>query len=49
MVLPPDRHAGFLVDVWIHRASYAAGLLGGLAAAVVAWRRGSAATPVAAT
>jgi hypothetical protein len=48
--LPPDRHAGFLIDAWIHGASYAAGLVGGLGAAVLAWRRrGSAATPVAAT
>ena len=28
--LPPEKHTPFLVDLWIHNASYTAGFIGGL-------------------
>ena len=37
--LPPDRHVPFLIDLWMHTASYAAGVVGGLALAVWTWRQ----------
>ena len=37
--LPLDRHVPFLVDLWMHTASYAAGIVGGLALAVWTWRQ----------
>ena len=37
--LPPDRRVPFLVDLWMHTASYAAGIVGGLALAVWTWRQ----------
>jgi hypothetical protein len=37
--VPKDRHVDFLTALWAHSASYAAGALGGIAAAAVAWVR----------
>ena len=37
--LRPDRHVPFLTDLWMHTASYAAGVLGGLVLAVWTWRQ----------
>lgn len=33
--LPPDKHAPFLVDLWIHNTSYTSGFVGGVF--VMAW------------
>jgi hypothetical protein len=33
--LPADRHPLFLADLWAHVASYASGILGGLAACII--------------
>lgn len=37
-MIPPDRHAYFLADLWAHTASYAAGFVGGIVLVVVVWR-----------
>ncbi len=37
-LIAPERHARFMADVWAHLASYAVGLLGGVAIAVQALR-----------
>jgi hypothetical protein len=37
--VPADRHVPFLVDLWMHSASYLAGVVGGLALSVWTWRR----------
>ena len=43
-VLPADRHAAFLADLWAHSASYMVGLLGGMVVLMQVWRsRGPAA------
>lgn len=36
--VPPDRHVPFLVDLWMHEASYLGGFLGGTALVVFVWR-----------
>ena len=48
--VPPDRHAGFLTDLWAHLASYLGGFLGGLVLCVYALvrRARTAAGPIAA-
>lgn len=33
--VPPARHVAFLTDLWIHNASYAVGIIGGI---VVCWQ-----------
>ena len=38
-LIPLDRQTAFLTDLWMHSASYAAGMLGGLALAAWTWRR----------
>jgi hypothetical protein len=38
-LVPADRHVPFLIDLWMHSASYASGVLGGLALAVWTWQR----------
>lgn len=35
--IPPDRHVPFLVDLWIHNASYLGGFLGGITLAGTVW------------
>jgi hypothetical protein len=42
--LPREKHVAFLADLWAHSASYAAGVLGGVALAV--WVRRRRAKPV---
>ena len=37
-LVPADRHARFLADLWAHSASYALGLTGGLAVCVSTFR-----------
>jgi hypothetical protein len=37
--VPVDRHAPFLVDLWMHSASYLAGMIGGLALTLWTWRQ----------
>ena len=37
-ILPADRHAPFLADLWAHSASYLTGLGGGLVTLVSVWR-----------
>lgn len=37
--VPPEKHAAFLTDLWIHNASYAAGFFGGMVLIVWVWRR----------
>jgi hypothetical protein len=36
--VPADRHVRFLVDLWAHTASYAAGIIGGVSLAAWTWR-----------
>lgn len=36
--IPQDAHVGFLTDLWIHNASYFAGLVGGLMIASRIWK-----------
>jgi hypothetical protein len=38
-LVPVDHHIPFLVDRWMHSASYASGILGGVSLAVWVWRR----------
>jgi hypothetical protein len=38
-MVPPERHVRFLIDLWAHSASYAAGILGGLVLMIWTWRR----------
>jgi hypothetical protein len=38
-VVPLDRHDRFLADLWAHSASYAGGLIGGLALSIATFRR----------
>ena len=33
--VPPDRHTPFLIDLWMHTASYLAGLVGGIVLMVI--------------
>lgn len=37
--VPRERHVDFQTSLWAHSASYFAGAIGGLAVAVLAWRR----------
>ena len=37
--MPANKHARFMADWWAHSASYAAGIVGGLAVCGQAWRR----------
>jgi hypothetical protein len=39
--VPADRHVPFIVDLWIHNASYLTGLVGGLVLIVTTllWRQ----------
>ena len=46
-LVPFDRQIPFLVDLWMHSASYASGILGGIGLAVWVWRQ-RAHIPVAA-
>lgn len=46
-LVPLDRQIPFLVDLWMHSASYASGILGGIGLAVWVWRQ-RAHIPVAA-
>ncbi|MHC4879081.1 MAG: hypothetical protein ACYTGL_21725 [Planctomycetota bacterium] len=47
--VPPDRHIRFLVDLWIHNASYLAGAVGGFTLIIATlFRRQSAASTGAA-
>jgi hypothetical protein len=39
VLVPPDRHARFLADLWAHTASYAVGFFGGLVVCALTWRR----------
>jgi hypothetical protein len=39
IVVPADRQIPFLIDLWMHTASYAAGVLGGLALVAWTWRQ----------
>lgn len=36
--IPVEQHTMFLVDLWMHNASYASGFLGGLVLIVQVWR-----------
>lgn len=38
-LLPPEKHARFMADLWAHSASYAVGILGGLIACGYTYRR----------
>ena len=38
-LVPIDRQIPFLVDLWMHSASYASGILGGIGLAVWVWRQ----------
>jgi len=38
-LVPPERQLPFLVDLWMHSASYASGIVGGVALAVWTWRQ----------
>jgi len=47
-LVPPERHHAFLVDAWMHSASYLAGIIGGCILAIWTWRQRAsiaAATP----
>ena len=37
--VPANRHVAFIAALWMHLASYAAGIIGGLLLCVHAWRR----------
>ncbi|HEY2853607.1 MAG TPA: hypothetical protein VGJ18_12215 [Gemmatimonadaceae bacterium] len=37
-LIPPDRQVRFLIDLWVHSASYFVGLLGGLVLVAWTWR-----------
>jgi hypothetical protein len=36
--VPADRHVPFLIDLWVHSASYTAGIVGGIVLAIWTWR-----------
>jgi hypothetical protein len=40
-LVPADRQIPFLVDLWMHSASYASGIVGGIGLAIWVWRRRS--------
>jgi hypothetical protein len=48
-LVPRDRHAPFLIDLWAHSASYITGILGGLALVLWTWRTRGRAHLLAAT
>ena len=37
--VPAERHVPFLVDLWMHSASYLAGMIGGIALTLWTWRQ----------
>jgi hypothetical protein len=37
-LVPPEKHAAFLADLWAHNASYLVGIVGGIVLAVKTWR-----------
>ena len=37
--VPADRHVAFITTLWMHLASYAAGVIGGITLCVKTWRR----------
>ena len=37
--VPADRHVAFLVDLWMHSASYLAGVVGGFVLIIWTWRQ----------
>lgn len=39
VLIPVDRHARFIADLWAHLASYASGFVGGIALSVRTYRR----------
>ena len=38
-LVPRERQNAFLVDAWMHSASYLAGIIGGCVLAIWTWRR----------
>lgn len=43
--VPHDKHILFLVDIWVHSASYLGGFLGGIILIIWVWRSRGRATP----
>ena len=43
--VPQDKHIPFIIDLWVHNASYLGGFLGGIILIIWVWRSRGRATP----
>ena len=43
--VPQDKHIPFIIDIWVHSASYLGGFLGGIILIIWVWRSRGRATP----